>query len=346
MKPTDTGNSGCQTLSACPACDCRAHASLSLPGHWIGRDVFGDLQGKVGLARCRDCGLVFTNPRPSGERLNSYYSGNTYVCHETAGSASGGAKASFVLDRLFKLLPPGAPRSLLDYGAGGGAFLLHARAAGWNVQGFEPGRRGLETCRRLGLNVTGAADDLPSEKFGLVTLHHVLEHVPDPAQALRDIRRLMAPGGRLFIEVPNARSLRARLALPAFSRNCGVDERYRAFPIHLMYYNISTLRRMLAKGGWAVDSAFTIGLGADEFFTRPSEPDGKSKSPAQPTPPPRTAWRRLRHGLRDAFLGLGLGENLAVVARPIGVPTPSATQHGDRETIVTRVGRTSEVAHG
>lgn len=318
MKHAPRREASSDALAACPLCGGRAHLVLPLPGHWIGAEVFGGSGGSggpIGLVRCRGCGLVFTNPRPSAEQLDEYYAGNTYVCHETAGSASGGAKAAFVLDRTEAHLAAGAPRTLLDYGAGGGGFLLHARDRGWKVQGFEPGRRGLETCRGLGLDVTGDAKELPSGKFGLVTMHHVFEHLAEPIEVLRDVKRLMATDGRLFIEVPNAGSLRARMALPALSRRCGVDERYRAFPIHLMYYTDRTLRGMLDKGGWDVEATFTIGLGVDEFFSRASSslrPKGGSGEGAAPP----AGRRRFRRRLRDAFLSLGMGENLVAIASP------------------------------
>ena len=78
------------TLTACPLCGAGRHRALTGPGHWIGGDSFADLSGQIGLARCRACSLVFTNPRPSQDRLNAYYAGNTYVCHDTAGSSSAG----------------------------------------------------------------------------------------------------------------------------------------------------------------------------------------------------------------------------------------------------------------
>ena len=302
------------TLTACPMCDGESAVKLPIPGHWIGDGTFAELRGRIGVVRCGDCGLVYTNPRPSQDRLDAYYSGNTYVCHETAGSASGGVKAQFLLDRLERRLSPEAPRTLLDYGAGGGGFMLHARARGWKVQGFEPGRRGRETCRNLGLDVVANCDELPAGGFGLVTLHHVFEHLADPASVLRGIKRLLHPLGRLFIEVPNAGSLRARLALPIVSRHLGVDERYRAFPIHLMYYTDRALRGMLRKGGWDIDATFTIGFGVDEFFTssRRVPPSGTARARSD-SPSER---KRVRHMIRDAFLSTGLGENLAAIARP------------------------------
>lgn len=310
----------CEMLACCPACERDSHAALPLPGHWIGGEWFAGLKDRLGLVRCRACGLVYANPRPSEHELGAYYAGDTYECHETAGSASAGAKADFLLDRIERRLPSEAPRKLLDYGAGGGGFLLHARSRGWDVNGFEPGRRGWEACRGLGLDVVADAEELPSGAFGLVTLHHVFEHLADPVGVLGEIRRLLAPGGRLFIEVPNAASLRARLSLPLFSRRFGFDERYRAFPIHLMYYKPATLRAMLAKAGWKVKAMFTAGLGVDEIFarSRPRTASKQRQAGQRGTSRPRKpARKRLRHIVRDCFLGMGFGENLAAVAAPV-----------------------------
>jgi SAM-dependent methyltransferase len=302
-----------ETLDACPLCSGRRFQPLPTPGRWIGADVFGGLHGRIGLSRCHSCDLVFTNPRPSAEWLGEFYAGDTYDCHETNASSAGGAKADFALAKIGKCLPPGVPRTLLDFGAGGGAFLLHARARGWTVHGFEPGRRGLETCQAVELDVTDDLEELPTRYFGLITLNHVFEHLADPVETLSRIHRLLAPDGRLFIEVPNVRSLRARLALPALTQRLAVDERHRAFPIHLMYYCDRTLRRMLAGVGWTVEKTFTLGLGLDELFLRPEASEvlttGMGNHPAPA--PPRRRWRHL---LRDAFLALGLGENLAAIA--------------------------------
>jgi SAM-dependent methyltransferase len=248
--------------------------------------------------------------------LSAFYSGDTYPCHDATGSASAGAKADFILERIAEYLPPEGPRTALDYGAGGGGFLSHIRNRGWKVRGFEPGKRGLESCRQAGLEVTDKLEDLSPGDFGLVTLHHVFEHLPNPTKVLDGVRRLLARDGRLYIEVPNARSLRARLAIPFLSRRFRIDERYRAYPIHLMYYSDRTLRAMLGKAGWTVEMTFTIGLGLGEFFIYP-ESTHKGTTRAGETgrvlPPPK---RRLRYILRDAFLSLGIGENLAAIAYP------------------------------
>lgn len=312
-------------VEACPVCDGDRFRKLPTPGRWIGTEVFDPLRGKLGLVDCRDCGLAFVNPRPAAPQLASFYNGNTYDCHETAGSASSGQVAEFLMSRIEPQLPADAPRTLLDYGAGGGGFLLDMRARGWDVRGFEPGLRGRAACQVAGLDVTGDAATLPSSAFGLVTMHHVFEHLEDPGDALSIVRRVLAPDGRLFIEVPNLRSLRARLALPPLSRRLRVDERFRAFPIHLAYYSVDTLTRLLARHGWIVQTSFTVGMGLDEYLVAPPRPaprsQGASAPPtaaaARPPASARPGWLRgLRRRVRDAYLGMGIGENLAVIARP------------------------------
>jgi len=84
-----------EVLKECAIFDSQASKALPTPGRWIGAGVSERLKGQIGLTRCLGCGLAFINPRPSIERLNAFYSGNTYCCHEATGSASAGAKAEY-----------------------------------------------------------------------------------------------------------------------------------------------------------------------------------------------------------------------------------------------------------
>ena len=297
--------------SQCSLCGSSAIKTLKTPDHWIGPEVFADLEGKIGLAKCKDCGFVFVNPKPSPERLEAFYSGITYECHKADGTALAGSKSDFLLDRLEAVVPAGS-RRLLDFGCGGGAFLDRARSRGWSVRGFEPGARGRATCHARGLDVVGDLAEVPSASADLVTFHHVFEHLLDHEAALASVRRLLAPGGRVFIEVPNAASLRARLAAPALTRPLNLDERYRAFPIHLSYFNAKTFLRTLEKSGFNVQSHFTVGLGLDELRNRPE--------PSAPPPARGVGTRRkaglLRKIVKGMILGPGLGENLCAIAQP------------------------------
>src|SRR5215217_5636909 len=108
------------TLQSCPACGAARFAALPQPGRWVGADVFAPLRGRIGLVRCRTCGLRFVNPRPDSAALTAFYSGPAYACHDADGSASASEKSDLLLDRIEETLPAGVPRSLLDFGCGGG----------------------------------------------------------------------------------------------------------------------------------------------------------------------------------------------------------------------------------
>ena len=71
-------------------------------------------------------------------------------------------------------------------------------------------------------------DEFAFASFDVIVLNHVFEHVSEPRALLKKLRRLLTPGGVLFLEVPNAGSARARLAFPFLSRHFPVDERSRS----------------------------------------------------------------------------------------------------------------------
>src|ERR1019366_8872591 len=129
--------------------------------------------------------------------------------------------------------------------------------------------------------------------------------------------RLLHADGRLFIEVPNARSLRARLALPLLSRAGWFDERYRAFPIHLWYFTASSLRRALEQQGFSVEAEFTSGMGVEELIRRDVHVPHRAEPEKSPTTSPSTPRRRgpLKSAIRGAILDSALGESLCIVAR-------------------------------
>lgn len=291
-------------ITECPVCQSGRLAQLPVPGRWIGEDVFGKLKGQLGLARCRDCGFRFTSPRPDSAALTEFYDGTTYVCHD-ADSEDSTRGSGYLLPLL------GKPGRLLDFGCGAGAFLALARAAGWDANGYEPGSRGREACAARELPVTADLGSLADHSFDAITAVHVYEHVPDLRATLAEFRRLLRPGGRLCLEVPNARSLRARLA-PLSSR---FDERYRAFPIHLSYFTFGSMRTLFGKNGWDVETLTTSGMGVEELVSRVP---AKAKAAPAPTRAstssrPRSKSRRF---LRNAFMWSGLGENIVVVCKP------------------------------
>lgn len=307
-------------VTACPACGGSKFSNLPEPGRWIGMECFGPLRSRIALVRCRGCGSCLVNPRPSHAALMRFYSGDTYTCHDSDGSASDGKKAQFLLDQIESTASShGAPRTLLDFGCGGGAFLRHASKRGWESRGFEPGRRGYETCLRSKVSVVANLNELPRNYFGMITLHHVFEHLEDHEDILNSLRGLLAPRGSIFIEVPNIRSLRAKLSAPLLSRRFGFDERYRAFPIHLTYFHARSLTLLLRRAGWSIDRLFTAGLGVEELIFSPDVPSTAVASSAAPSIRSSNGTRTqiARNVVKAMVFGAGLGENLCAFSRPL-----------------------------
>jgi SAM-dependent methyltransferase len=212
------------------------------------------------------------------------------------------------------LKPRGRVGRLLDFGCGAGDFLAHAGEAGWEAVGYEPGVRGREACLAQGLKIVGRLEELQPGEFHVITLNHVFEHLANHGATLNTLRDLLAPGGHVYLEVPNARSLRARLSFPLLSQRFGFDERYRAFPIHLTYFDGWTLPRLLERYDFQVEVVATNGFGFDELLVRPERM--RRNAPAARIGTPRPLRGLLHRLARGIILDRGLGENLGVICCP------------------------------
>lgn len=163
---------------------------------------------------CDQCGLVFTNPRPTSVANERFYR-ETYRL-EYKQTSQPLLKHTYRAGRLASerfayvspfMVPHG---SVLDVGAGGGEFLFLLRSRGYTVQGIEPNVGYAEFARKsLGLPVTTATyqqADIGPESQDMVTSFHVFEHLDHPLDALLQLSRWAKLGGCMFVEVPNVLS--------------------------------------------------------------------------------------------------------------------------------------------
>jgi len=153
---------------------------------------------------------------------------------------------ALVRHRLCQFLPPAKwGRRILDVGCGAGLCLDYAREFGWETYGVDIDEAAVARARRSGHNAAmGELEELgyASDSFDVVRIWHTLEHLPDPRRAVREAHRILRPGGRLWLEVPNISSAAARLFR---SRWFALDA-----PRHLQSFCPRTLWQMLHEAGF------------------------------------------------------------------------------------------------
>ena len=151
------------------------------------------------------------------------------------------------LDREYRHLPrcPKGGGTLLDVGCGNGSFLKQAHSCGWNIVGVDPDPKAVANGLAQGLEVfLGGIERFVEREsaFDVITLNHVIEHVHDPVDLLRRCIRLLKPGGQLWLETPNIKSV----GFEVFERNWrGLEA-----PRHLVLFNSDSLHSALASAGY------------------------------------------------------------------------------------------------
>lgn len=133
----------------------------------------------------------------------------------------------------------------LDVGCGNGLHLLFLKRLGWDVTGFDVENHVDSAVRDAGIPMlTGSLESLLPYRgaFALISMWHVLEHLPDPAADLQRIRDLLSHGGTLLIEVPNSESITAKLMRSHWHQW--------DLPRHLSHFTPESLVRLLSKTGF------------------------------------------------------------------------------------------------
>ncbi|GAA4279542.1 class I SAM-dependent methyltransferase [Aquimarina mytili] len=206
--------------------------------------------------------MLQTSPQPKESELGKYYESEDYISHTDS-------KKSFFekvyhlvkvysLDKKVKLisgLNKGAGE-LLDLGAGTGDFLAFAQKLNWNIKGVEPNERAKKLAEEKGVFLEPDTKSLESEKFDIITMWHVLEHVPDLQLQINELKRLLKPGGHLVIAVPNFKSFDAK--------------HYKSFwaaydvPRHLWHFSKKAIQKLFVEHDLILQK--TLALKFDSFY--------------------------------------------------------------------------------
>ena len=208
--------------------------------------------------RCASCGLSRTEPQP--EDPGAYYPTSEYYSYAApavspltraaVASVYGQRErpAARLAARRISALPPGRPGDLLDVGCGSGAMLLALEGAGWRGHGIELDEGAAQAAHAAGLARVRAGDLLDAGyaegSFDAVRFSHSLEHMRSPRAQLAEALRVLRPGGRLAIAVPDFGALLRRLF--------GERWFFLDLPRHLWHFDRRTLPRLVRESGFEV----------------------------------------------------------------------------------------------
>ena len=158
------------------------------------------------VLECASCGLVFLS---SFDHIrDSFYESSEMHGEEMPDVQTWLKETAWDDERRFQYLKSVLPnRSLLDFGCGAGGFLFKAQKLAATLHGVEPEARLSNHYQSHGLRVFQNLSEIPNDIRGgydIITMFHVLEHIPDPKSILSQLSEMLAEGGQIIVEVPNA----------------------------------------------------------------------------------------------------------------------------------------------
>jgi SAM-dependent methyltransferase len=220
----------------CPLCDGTDLALyLYAPSHYGSE--------KLRVTRCRACGMTFTNPQSTSYELRVKDRGVLDRYFSPSRLEKARLLASLHLSYLAKVAPG---RRVLDFGCGEGAFVRQARAEGWDAIGVDLNEGLIEAANNYwtfsALHSISIGDLLGKGwQFDAIYSNQVFEHLRRPVEVGRDLATLLAPGGTIYIDVPNANQ-----ATELLNRGKTLDP-----TSHFNHFTIETLSRLVERIGCA-----------------------------------------------------------------------------------------------
>jgi len=218
--------------------------NLTNSKHFLNVKDYSVSQENFELLYDENMDMLITNPQPSSDKLPSYYESVDYISH-TDGNKSLFEKAyqfvkSIALKNKLKLINSQSSKGrILDIGAGVGDFLSIAKNDGWQTIGIEPSDKAKNIAKKKGVSFVENLSELESNSFDVITMWHVLEHVPDLENQIKELKRLIKPFGTVIIAVPNFKSFDAHY----------YGNFWAAYdvPIHLWHFSKTSIKKLFAK---------------------------------------------------------------------------------------------------
>lgn len=206
--------------------------------------------------------------QPIPQDLSAYYQSDAYISHTDSKKGMVSflyqTVKSYALHRKEKLIRNrnGKAGSILDIGAGTGDFLSLCKKRGWNISGVEVDAGARTLASQKGIDLIHNLSEV-KDTYDVITLWHVLEHLPDLPRVIRKLNALLRPGGTLVIAVPNYKSFDATY----------YKEYWAAYdvPRHLWHFSRNSMRKLFQPNLKLIDmrpmhfDAFYVSLLSEQY---------------------------------------------------------------------------------
>ncbi|MCW8924527.1 MAG: class I SAM-dependent methyltransferase [Gammaproteobacteria bacterium] len=249
-------------LWTCPICDKKQEYNIIADIVWETEIPGPD---KYNVIKCENCSIDVSDPIPSDDVLNQYYS--NYGPTQTDNLKYRAEKLidlnDPIVDYLVSHHKGNSDIKFLDYGFGAGAFAINLASKGHDITGIDYSAQNIDQlnnyCRENNLNIEThnisekGWEEINDKKFNCVTLFQVIEHLQDPVETLKKLNALQNTGGSIYIECPNQDGLFFRLKNKIRSF---IDRKYMwgslSPPQHLFGFNKRSLGMALNAAGYKV----------------------------------------------------------------------------------------------
>lgn len=206
--------------------------------------------------------MLVTHPQPSLDVLGKYYESVDYISHTDSKRSLFEKAYHFVkniaLKNKLELINSYEPSkgAILDIGAGTGDFLAFAAADGWKTVGVEPSDKAKAIAKSKGVEFVQQTSELENQSFDVITMWHVLEHVPNLDDQIKELKRLLKPKGTLIVAVPNFKSYDAK--------HYGNFWAAYDVPIHFWHFSKKAIELLFAKENMKLEKVLPMKF--DSFY--------------------------------------------------------------------------------
>ena len=218
----------------------------------------------ISYYRCRHCGFIFANPRPTDAYLKEFYNSPFYNNYRVC------ERQRLAIDKYFSISTQSIPMvadwikdypkaRVLDFGCGPGSFLAYLRDKyGFtDLYGVELNKQSAAVAREMhGLHIATDLSDVQSESFDIVVLIEVIEHINDVEHIMKLVNKLVRPGGKLLVTTDAVNNI-VSTYFPSWAPHF-------TGPSHISLFSESALSQLLSRFGYEVERRYAVP--ADQLF--------------------------------------------------------------------------------